>query len=290
MIHRDEHPPHILLVDDDPEQLRLLVTALRHAPYRVSVALRGDQGYARAAVLLPDLILLDVQMPGRSGMTIARQLKANPATRHIPILFLSGMTAQPERLAGLRAGAVDYINKPFDLAEVLERIRIHLSLARQANAQTPRAAPPAEVAASPTNAMLKQVATEFILGRLDDPALTGAGVANSLNVSTRRLNAVFQAADGLSMFGFVRRERMRRAALMLGQSTLAIADVALEVGYANPANFATEFRKFWGMSPTQLRNQSQVDFAALRQRIAARLDASDAPHTPASHADDDRHE
>lgn len=120
--------PHILIVDDDPDQLRLLIAALRNASYRVSVALNGDQGYARANILIPDLILLDVRMPGRNGIMIARLLKKNPATQHIPIIFLSAMTEKDERLEGLRAGGVDYISKPFHVEEVLERTRIHLEI------------------------------------------------------------------------------------------------------------------------------------------------------------------
>ena len=130
MIKSPIQSPHILIVDDDPDQLRLLVAALRNTSYRVSVALDGDQGYARAAALAPDLILLDVSMPGQNGLTVARLLKANSATRAIPIIFLSARADDQERLTGLKAGAVDYIRKPFYIDEILERIRIHLMLSQ----------------------------------------------------------------------------------------------------------------------------------------------------------------
>lgn len=270
--------PHILIVDDDPDQLRLLVATLRNTSYRVSVALNGDQGYARATALTPDLILLDVRMPGRNGITIARLLKANPATRHIPILFLSALTDEQERLAGLRAGGVDYISKPFFIDEILERIRIHLMLSQgkpplitEDNDTHPSHGADIPLNPLPANLMLKQVATEFIMNHINDPAFKSADVASSLKISLRRLNAIFEACDGLSAFEFIRQERMRRAALMLGQSTLAVADVALEVGYANSANFSTEFRKFWGKSPTQLRSESQMDPSTLQQLISSKF-------------------
>ncbi|WP_423460211.1 helix-turn-helix domain-containing protein [Ottowia sp. VDI28] len=119
--------------------------------------------------------------------------------------------------------------------------------------------------------MLKQVATEFILNHIHDTSLKSSDVASSMEVSLRRLNAVFEASDGISVFEFIRQERMRRAALMLGQSTLGIADISIEVGYANPANFATEFRKFWGKSPTQLRSESQVNPDSLQQLISVKF-------------------
>ena len=91
MDEQSDQPSHILIIDDDLDQLRLLVAALRSTSYRVSVALNGDQGYARAMVLQPDLILLDVCMPGRSGITVAGLLKSNSTTHAIPVIFLSAL-------------------------------------------------------------------------------------------------------------------------------------------------------------------------------------------------------
>lgn len=271
--------PHILIVDDNPDQLRLLVAALRNASYRVSVALNGDQGYARASILIPDLILLDVRMPGRSGIMIARLLKKNPATQHIPIIFLSAMTEKNERLEGLRAGGVDYISKPFHVEEVLERTRIHLEISQRkstsfAKSSDRNAYPANEInpaTLSSVNLTLKQVATDYILNHIQDSSLKSTDVAFHLRISLRRLNTVFEAFNHISAFEFIRQERMRRAALLLGQSTLAIADVAMEVGYSNPANFSTEFKKFWEKSPTQLRAEYQVNPEILQEFISSKL-------------------
>jgi|SRR5690554_639298 len=81
--------PRLLLVDDNPEQLRLLVEALRTKSYRISVAFDGFQGYDRAVSIVSDLIILDVHMPRMDGFALCRRLKANAATAHIPILYLS---------------------------------------------------------------------------------------------------------------------------------------------------------------------------------------------------------
>lgn len=271
--------PHILIVDDDPDQLRLLVAALRNTSYRVSVALNGDQGYARASVLIPDLILLDVRMPGRSGIMIARLLKKNPATQHIPIIFLSGMTEKTERLEGLRAGGVDYISKPFHVEEVLERTRIHLEISQKKITSCTKSSDENYYSPkdnnlptlSSTNLTLKQVATEYIFNHIQEPSLKSTDVAIHLRISLRRLNTVFEAFNHLSAFEFIRQERMRRAALLLGQSTLTIADVAMEVGYSNPANFSTEFKKFWEKSPTQLKSEYQANPEILQEFISSKL-------------------
>ncbi len=120
--------------------------------------------------------------------------------------------------------------------------------------------------------MLKQVAVEIIMAHVQDPSFKSSDVASRLKVPMRRLNAIFEDIVGLSVFEFIRKERMRMAALMLCQSTLAVADVALEVGYMNSANFSTEFRKFWGKSPTQLRSESQADSSTLQRIISSKLD------------------
>lgn len=270
--------PHILIIDDDSDQIRLLVAALRNTAYRVSVAFNGDQGYARAAVLLPDLILLDVRMPGCSGITIAHLLKTNPATWHIPVLFLSALAGEGDRLKGLRAGAVDYISKPFYVDEILERIRIHLKLS-QMSRDSANEADEKSLACSlhdpdkPLSAdtMMAQVAAKFITDSIDDPSLKSSTVASNLGISIRQLNLIFEAAYGVSSFEFMRRERMRRAALMLGQTNLTIAEVSIEVGYLNSANFATEFKKFWGKSPTHLRRESQANYKNLEQLISEKF-------------------
>lgn len=128
---RNRSRAHILAVDDNPEQLRILVEMLRQNDYRISIAFDGAQGYARAQASLPDLILLDIRMPKMDGFAVARLLKADPKTRHIPILILSSSVELEQRLLGLRAGAVDYIVKPYLAEEVTERVKIHLELAQR---------------------------------------------------------------------------------------------------------------------------------------------------------------
>jgi diguanylate cyclase (GGDEF)-like protein/PAS domain S-box-containing protein len=118
----------ILIVDDTPANLRLLVDALEQHGYAVAVAQDGGEALERAAFLLPDLILLDVMMPVMDGYDAARQLKAGAATGAIPIIFMSALSEVEDKLVGFAAGGTDYVTKPFDIAEVLARIDIQLAL------------------------------------------------------------------------------------------------------------------------------------------------------------------
>ena len=121
---------HLLVVDDSPLALQLMVTTLERAGHRVRPADGGELALAAIAQERPELILLDIHMPGLGGLAVCDQLKADPLLRDIPILFISGVNDVAERLEGLRHGAVDFIVKPFDREELLARVNIHLELER----------------------------------------------------------------------------------------------------------------------------------------------------------------
>ena len=118
----------ILVVDDKPENLRLLDDALGVEGYEVKGVVNGKMALMVASAVVPDLILLDVVMPGLNGYQVCQQLKANPTTQNIPIIFLSASNHSVDRVKALNAGGVDYINKPFQVDEVLLRIRNQLQL------------------------------------------------------------------------------------------------------------------------------------------------------------------
>jgi DNA-binding response OmpR family regulator/DNA-binding CsgD family transcriptional regulator len=124
----NETYPIVLLVDDNPANLHLLVETLIQENYRVLVAESGESALARVRYAQPDIILLDVVMPGISGFETCRRLKANPATSAIPILFLSALDDTVDKVEGLQVGGVDYITKPVQVIEVLARMRTHLLL------------------------------------------------------------------------------------------------------------------------------------------------------------------
>jgi PAS domain S-box-containing protein len=122
--------PLILVVDDTAANLSLLDEILDRAGYRSVLASSGPQALAFSAMQKPDLVLLDVLMPGMDGLEVCRRLKADPRTRTIPVLFLTARTLPEDLLRGFEAGGADYLTKPFRAEELLVRIRTHLDLAR----------------------------------------------------------------------------------------------------------------------------------------------------------------
>ena len=121
----------VLIVDDVPDNLSLLHDALDEGGYTVLVATHGEAALQRASQAVPDIILLDAIMPGMDGFEVARRLKAQADTSHIPIVFMTGLTETEHVVAAFSAGGVDYVVKPIRPREVLARIESHMQAARQ---------------------------------------------------------------------------------------------------------------------------------------------------------------
>jgi PAS domain S-box-containing protein len=118
----------VLIVDDNPANLRVVATELERQGYRILVAEDGNEALERAGRVAPDLILLDVMMPGINGFEVCRRLKAQTATRTIPVIFMTVLTDMKDKLAAFEAGAVDYVIKPLQVEEVIARVGTQLEL------------------------------------------------------------------------------------------------------------------------------------------------------------------
>jgi two-component system, cell cycle response regulator len=119
-------PQRILVIDDSQPMHALLQARLNTEPVELHFAIDGEKGLATAATLLPDLVLLDIDMPSPDGFEVCRRLKTDPRTTGIPVIFLTGNTSTEQKIKGLELGATDYITKPFDAAELRARIRATL--------------------------------------------------------------------------------------------------------------------------------------------------------------------
>ncbi|MGZ8271936.1 MAG: EAL domain-containing protein [Methylophilus sp.] len=118
----------ILIIDDNPANLAVIVESLSHHGYQVLVAQDGEEGIQRAAYVKPDLILLDVMMPGIDGFETCKRLKSQEGTASIPVIFMTSLMETEHKLKGFDAGATDYVTKPLQIAEVEARVSLHLKL------------------------------------------------------------------------------------------------------------------------------------------------------------------
>jgi len=120
----------ILVVDDTPESLHFLTTTLEHAGITVLIAVDGLAAIELLEHITPDLVLMDAVMPGLDGFKTTRRIKADGRFRHLPVIFMTGLTETEHVVRGLEAGAVDYVHKPIVVDELLARVAVHLANAR----------------------------------------------------------------------------------------------------------------------------------------------------------------
>lgn len=134
----------LLIVDDDPNLLRAVAACLRGEGYEIDTARSGDEALIQIAQRLPDLIVSDIRMPRMDGYALARQLRSNPRTDLIPVIFLTAKDESSERIAGIRSGVDAYLTKPFEpdelvavIANILTRVeRTHAEIARLIGSNT----------------------------------------------------------------------------------------------------------------------------------------------------------
>jgi signal transduction histidine kinase len=126
-------PGNILIVDDTPENLQILSATLSEKGYKVRGVVKGQMAIRAARSAPPDLILLDIRMPEMDGYEVCEQLKADPKTSEIPIIFISALDEVLDKVKAFTAGGVDYITKPFQVAEVLARVEHQLTIRKLSN-------------------------------------------------------------------------------------------------------------------------------------------------------------
>ena len=130
-------PASILIVEDEPAILELVAVNLEHAGYDTLRAKNAEDAAQLLVEVLPDLVLLDWMLPGQSGLSLARRLRADARTRELPIIFLTARAEELDKVAGLEVGADDYITKPFSTKELVARIRALLRRRKPHHGQSP---------------------------------------------------------------------------------------------------------------------------------------------------------
>lgn len=250
----------ILIIDDSIVDLQLLLAMMSSRNMRISVAFDGHEGYEKALLQLPDLILLDVVMPKMNGMGTCQLLQSHPQTRYIPVIFLSAKNELDMRLQGLALGAVDFISKPFNEDEVIAKVESHLSMVRRLRSLQSRQTDISQSFYDPQlgrkDALLLRNATDHLQKNLRKPPPTES-LAHFLGTNEKRLNQVFQSKFSLSVYGWIRNERLRQARELIINTDTSLISIADHLGYCSAANFSTAFKAYFGHSPSDLRKQQQ---------------------------------
>ena len=259
--------PVVLVVEDHVDVARLVGLVLGKK-YQVHYASDGEQGFAKAIDLKPDLIITDVKMPLMDGVELCRNVRKTPQLCHIPIIILSARNADADRVRGIEAGADAYLVKPFvseelrtwvvNLLESRKRLRAAFA---NGGAMADGDAVPSSLAVDneDDSKFLESFANEVDKHFTDGTKIDFDKLALYFRMGESQLRHKIQALTGKNVLAYITQLRMEKAMRLLQSSPAdtLIGDIAAQCGIQDVAYFSRVFRHYYGMTPTQARNSGK---------------------------------
>ena len=254
----DNRTRAVVLVIDDDDDYRAYIKESLQGSYDIIEATNGKEGWQKALFHHPDIILSDVQMPIMNGMELAQKLVQDRRTKHIPIVLLTASQVENGLVSGLASGAVDYLNKPFDMPMLLAKMS-SLLLLNQAfkdvySRQISILPPDLQIEVSEKDSFLQNVLA-YVYQNMDNPQLSVESLSTHLSISRASLYNRLLDYTGMSPVDFIRSAKLERAANLLAKSDKTIAEIAYETGFANPNYFAKVFKAKYQMTPSEYIQQ-----------------------------------
>jgi DNA-binding response OmpR family regulator len=246
------------LVVEDNLDLSQFICQVLQDEFRIIRAFTGIEGIEKARVFLPDLIISDVMMPGKSGMELVNELKNNIKTSHIPIILLTALTSVENKIEGFTTGADDYIEKPFN-SQVLKarikniftsRIALQEYYARKITLGFENDSPD-----TPDQKMMAK-AIRFVEKNITDEKLDIELLANHLNLSQSTLYRKLKSLTGKSATDFIRTIRLEYSARLLKEGGNNIEEISALAGFNSHSYFTRSFKDHFGMTPSDFVSQN----------------------------------
>lgn len=242
--------PTVLIVEDNHEISRLLQEILQR-DFRTEVAFNGQEGREAVTKKLPDLIISDVMMPEVDGLQMLSMLKADEATRYVPVLMLSARHELESRLEGLALGADDYISKPFSAEELRLKVKNVLDSREKLRNQFVRVIhlEPREMILPDEDEVFLGKLTEIVEEKLGNPGFGVNELSLELGVSRPVLFKKIKVLTNQTPKKFINSFRLKRATQLLTTTELGVAEVAYSVGFRDAKYFSRLFRDTFGEVP-----------------------------------------
>jgi signal transduction histidine kinase/DNA-binding response OmpR family regulator/ligand-binding sensor domain-containing protein len=255
----EEDAPTILVAEDNAD-VRAYLRRHLEDPWAVITTSNGAEALDSARRIEPDLVLADVMMPEIDGLTLTRHLREDDALGRIPILLLTARADDEDAVAGLKAGADDYVTKPFSIDELRARIEQLLDARRcwTETAPSSRLLTPEVEMTSADEAFLARV-TDGIEEDLSRSSLTVEDLAAAVGISSRQLQRKLKRLTGHTAAAFVRRYRLECAADLLSSEATSVSQVAYRVGFDSPETFARHFKEHFDCSPSAYAEKHSSD-------------------------------
>ncbi len=247
-----------VLVVEDNEDFRFYLMDNLREHYQVEEARNFDEGWDKTLSFHPDMIVSDVNMPGNTGIELCRKLKSDKRTLHIPVILLTALTADNYQLEGIEAGATDYIVKPFNVELLLSKIKNHIrqKASFEKTFKKQLQVEPAEKELESLDEKFMRKTLEVVERNIANTLFSVEMLSEEMNVSRVGLYKKVFTLTGYSPSEFIRNIRLKRAARLLGETGLTVAEVAYEVGFNNPKAFSRYFKDIFGKLPSDYKKGS----------------------------------
>jgi signal transduction histidine kinase/ligand-binding sensor domain-containing protein/DNA-binding response OmpR family regulator len=254
----DKESLPLLLIVEDNSDVRKYIRDNLVSDYRILEAVDGEDGWNKSVEQLPDLIVSDVMMPKLDGFELCKKLRTDERTSHIPVILLTAKAAKQDKIEGYETGADEYIMKPFEPDELRARIKNLIEQRKRLHEHFQRKGI-IDLGQSNITSFDKkflQKAFDIITQKISDSSFTVEAFADNLAVSRSLLHKKIVALTGEAPRDLIRRIRLRKAAELIEKKFGNLSEIALEVGFNNPAYFSEAFKKQFGISPSQYQQKN----------------------------------
>jgi signal transduction histidine kinase/DNA-binding response OmpR family regulator len=250
------HEKSVLVIEDN-EDLNSLLEQKLQTTYLVYKALDGEEGLRIAFEQIPDLIVCDIMLPRKDGLSVASILKSDFRTSHIPIILLTARNTNEQQIEGIQTGVDAYITKPFNLNYVEATIATLLKNRTLLREHYTSELPTELSTANAPNKLDKKFITEFkahIEEKYSDSELNVEEIGRDLGMSRVQLYRKVKALLGYSVNEYIQEVRLHKARFLLKQDDLTVADIAYKVGFSSPTYFSTSFKGKYNQTPLEYKN------------------------------------
>lgn len=247
-----DEKPSVLIVEDS-EDARIFLRGILQNEYRIKEAVDGEDGFSKAAEIMPSLIISDVMMPSIDGIEFCKRIKTDLQTSHIPVILLTAKASQESKIEGLETGADAYLTKPFNSKELLVRIRNLLEQRKNLREKFSK-----EIKIDTSAITVNSLDNEFLKKAFDvaeknlsNSEFSSQDFAREMFLSRSQLHRKLVSVTGQGPGEFLRSFRLKRSATLILEKRLSITQIAFEVGFSSPSHFTKAFRQLFNCLPTE---------------------------------------
>lgn len=251
-----QNAPLILVIEDNTD-IRNYIKEVLQNHYKILVSKNGNEGYYTAIQNIPDLIISDIMMPEKDGVTLCRELKSDMRTSHIPIILLTAKSGEEDILKGLEAGADDYFLKPISTKKLLIRVEqlIDLRVKLRSRYSAKGKISPKELALTSMEDKFLEKIKQIVDKKIADSNFNAETFSREMGMSRMQLHRKLTSLTGFSTAAFIKDQRLQMALQRLENGAESISEIAYSVGFNSPSYFTKCFKETYQMTPFEYQKR-----------------------------------